>query len=84
MLHLALSLHGGRGLRPAAVVFIGRFTTTVVVHMLQLVRSRRASLACVLCSGVTGESIQQLARCYCYMRARPENQSWCFRPCSRM
>ena len=76
MLHLDQRLHGGCRLGPAAVVSIGRCTATVAVHMLQLLRRRHASLACVLCSAVTGQSIQQLARCY--MHARLENQSRCF------
>ena len=81
MLHLDQRLHGGCRLGPAAAVSISRFTATVVVHMLQLLRRCRASLVCVLCSAVTGQSIQQLARCY--MRPRLENQSRCFTSCTR-
>ena len=82
MLHLDQRLNGGCRLGLAAVVSIGRFTAIVAVHMLQLLRRRHASLACVLCSVVTGQSIQQLARCY--MHARLENQSRCFTSCTRV
>ena len=63
MLHLAQRLHGGHGLRPAAASMVDvDFTTTSVVDMqiLQLIGHGPASLACALCSAVTGESIQQL------------------------